>query len=182
MISRSLLRNTATVTGALLLASCGVTPIPRPAPPPPPAAPPPAPPPPPLATDWRDWPIAEGDWFYLRDADGSSARFGPPESEPHLSISCDFQTRHIELIVFGDPGAAGSGMITIRTSSGTLQWPAILDPDGYGTATSTRSANDSGLDKMIFSRGRFAVEVPGAAPIAVPAWAEVARVVEDCRG
>ncbi|MBP6113011.1 MAG: hypothetical protein KA482_11650 [Sphingobium sp.] len=181
MTVSSPLRLACILGGALILASCGPKPTPQPQPLPPPP-PPPAPIAVPLSADWREWPVAAGDWSYLRDVDGSSAHFGPPESEPYLSISCDFQTRHIELIVFGDPGKAGSGMITIYTTSGTLQWPAILDPDGYGTATATRSANDSGLDKMIFSRGRFAVEAPGAQPIAVPAWAEVARVIEDCRG
>jgi hypothetical protein len=37
------------------------------------------------------------------------------------------------------------------------------------------------LDAIAFSRGRFMVEVPGTATLYLPAWPEVARVVEDCR-
>ena len=38
------------------------------------------------------------------------------------------------------------------------------------------------LDAMVFSRGRFVVERTGAAPLVVPPYAEIGRVVEDCRG
>ncbi len=75
--------------------------------------------------------------------------------------------------------------MTIRTTGGDMQWPVMPGsaPGGAASyAVATRAAVDGGFDRMIFSRGRFAVESLGAAPIAVPAWAEVARVVEDCRG
>jgi hypothetical protein len=35
---------------------------------------------------------------------------------------------------------------------------------------------------MAFSRGRFLVTVEGGASLVVPAWPELARVIEDCRG
>ena len=37
------------------------------------------------------------------------------------------------------------------------------------------------LDAMAITRGRFAVEVEGEPGLYVPAWAEVTRVIEDCR-
>ncbi len=37
------------------------------------------------------------------------------------------------------------------------------------------------LDAVIFSRGRIALEVTGQSPLAIPSWAEIGRVVEDCR-
>lgn len=37
------------------------------------------------------------------------------------------------------------------------------------------------LDAMAFSRGRFAVEAGGLRSMAIPNWAELGRVVEDCR-
>jgi hypothetical protein len=43
-------------------------------------------------------------------------------------------------------------------------------------------SRDSLLDRMAFSRGRFIIVVPGAERLAIPAWPEFARVVEDCRG
>ncbi len=41
--------------------------------------------------------------------------------------------------------------------------------------------NDALLDAMAFSRGCFMVEAPGTAPLYLPSWAEVSRVIEDCR-
>ena len=43
------------------------------------------------------------------------------------------------------------------------------------------AANDPLLDAMAISKGRFAIEVPGQAALFVPSWAEVTRVIEDCR-
>jgi len=37
------------------------------------------------------------------------------------------------------------------------------------------------LDAMALSKGRFAVELEGEAALYLPAWAEVSRVIEDCR-
>jgi hypothetical protein len=34
---------------------------------------------------------------------------------------------------------------------------------------------------MAYSRGRIGVTVSGTSPLIVPAWPEVARLVEDCR-
>jgi hypothetical protein len=45
----------------------------------------------------------------------------------------------------------------------------------------TIPARDPLLDAMAFSKGRFAVEVTGGAPLYVPAYPEVTRVIEDCR-
>jgi hypothetical protein len=43
-------------------------------------------------------------------------------------------------------------------------------------------SNDPILDAMAFSRGRILVEAEGQQPIILPSWAEIARIVEDCRG
>lgn len=169
--------------GALILAACGTTPAPAPPPPPPP------PPPPAVVTlpaDWREWPVAEGDWNYRAVDGGSLASFGAPGQPALLMLRCESATHHVFVSrASAAPAEQIIGQMTIRTTSGDAQWPVL--PGGTpGAATSlavaTRAAVDGGFDRMIFSRGRFAVEAPGAQPIAVPAWAEVARVIEDCRG
>ncbi|HCY02645.1 MAG TPA: hypothetical protein DHU71_07085, partial [Erythrobacter sp.] len=47
--------------------------------------------------------------------------------------------------------------------------------------TATLAANDPLLDAMAVTRGRFAVETPGLSTLYLPPWAEVSRVIEDCR-
>ncbi len=154
---------------------------------PPPARPPaatpapaPAPGPPALSRDWRDWPAAPGTWLYRPDPGGSRATFGPANEGARLTLRCDLASRSVTLSLAGAAGAAGA-MMMVRTSSADLRWPVSPDPASVQLAA-TRAAADTGLDAIAFSRGRFVVEVPGTPPLVVPVWAEVARVIEDCRG
>jgi len=45
----------------------------------------------------------------------------------------------------------------------------------------TLSVRDSLLDAIALSRGRFAVEAAALPTLYLPSWAEVSRVIEDCR-
>ncbi len=55
-----------------------------------------------------------------------------------------------------------------------------MEPKGSGYSVSL-NPRDPLLDAMAITRGRFAVEVEGETPLYLPAWAEVTRVIEDCR-
>lgn len=144
--------------------------VPRVAPPPPPPTPAPtqapAPAPSPRAVDWQDWPVTPGTWRYAREATGSSATFGADQA----ALRC--QGGAVRLT--GAPG--GQGAVTIRTTSATRTLPTGAD------GAVSLSARDPLLDAIVFSRGRFTIERAGAATLVLPPWAEVARVVEDCRG
>ncbi|RDE07125.1 hypothetical protein [Sphingomonas aracearum] len=150
----------------------GRTPLPQP------ASPRPRPAPAPAAQDWRDRPYTPGDWVYRQDARGSLALFGPPNRDALLTLRCDRQRGQMFL---SRPGAAPAALV-IRTTSltRTLQAaPTGGEPPYVAAALLPR---DPLLDAMAFSRGRIVVEVAGAAPLVVPNWAEIGRVVEDCRG
>lgn len=69
--------------------------------------------------------------------------------------------------------------MTVRTTSLTRALP--VQPAATGPLSSALTPRDPLLDAMAFSRGRFLVEAAGAPYLAIPAWAEVARVTEDCR-
>lgn len=159
----------------LALAGCTAAPKPRPAPP---AAPVvvPLPAPVPLGSDWRDWPLTPGDWRYERTQFGSRATFGTTVSQ--VTLSCD-NDRNVRLSV----SRAVAGVATIRTSS-TLRTLSLAEtghpPASGGLATF--AASDPILDAMGFSRGRFVIEQAGAAPLVIPAYPEILRVAEDCRG
>lgn len=165
----------------LALAACVAPPAPVQAPPPAPALPPPAPPAVEPAGDWRDRPLTPGDWRYRPEQGGSVALFGPSAGEAALSIRCEIASRHIRIARSGTL-APGNGQMTIRSTFGVVQWPAGNGSGAIPHVVAIRSAGDAALDQIAFSRGRFAVEVPGLAPLVVPAWPEVARVIEDCRG
>ncbi|HWK35282.1 hypothetical protein [Sphingomonas sp.] len=165
-----------------VLAGCvpqGSPPAPEPpARPVPVPSPQPAPPPPPeLGADWRDWPLTPGDWVYRQDARGGIALYGRPGADAALTLRCDRADRAIYLSRAG----SGATAFTVRTSTQAKTLPA--QPTGGSPAyLATRIAPDDRLlDAMGFSRGRFIVETAGMAPLVVPAWAEVLRIVEDCR-
>ena len=153
---------------------------------PPPSAPPPprvleAPRPAPVtapapAADWRDWPYSPGTWTYRRDARGSIALFGVVGADAALTLRCDLAARQIFL------SRAGSTVtpLTIRTSSTTRSLP--VQPVGAPYVAAALAANDPILDAVGFSRGRFVVSQAGQPPLVVPAWAEIERVTQDCRG
>ena len=179
------LRLAASLAGIAVLAGC----VPRAAPPVPapprpiPVRPQPAPlPAPPPSSDWRDWALSPGTWRYARAAGGSSATFGRDARDWSLRLTCRANARQVLIERVGQ----GATTLTIRTStvSRTLPAAAMSHADAQPplTIVATLPASDPLFDAMGFSRGRFIVEGGAPGPLVVPAWPEVLRVVEDCRG
>ncbi|HZF42499.1 MAG TPA: hypothetical protein VEZ48_03745 [Sphingomonadaceae bacterium] len=135
-------------------------------------APAPAPTPPPVG--WSEQPLTPGTWTYASADTGSAASFGAAGATV-FTLRCDLASRNVSLQRFGP---VGGGQMSVRTSFGARSLP--ITPDAP-FAAATMTARDPFLDNMIFSRGRFSVEVPGSGMLVLPAWAEAARVVEDCR-
>jgi hypothetical protein len=121
-------------------------------------------------------PIA-GNWVYSQTADGSEASFVSASAMPQLTIRCTRATRRVTI---AKPASGAAPFLNIWTNAQTRDLPASFNP-----ATQRLSADvasfDPLLDAIAFSRGRFGVSVSGTPALVVPAWAEVARVVEDCR-
>ena len=159
------------ISPLLLLAACVGPSQPPPAPEPAPSAPVPAPlPAPPPAPNWADRIPTPGNWTYAREAGGSVARHGS-----QFAIRCVSGGRQIAL---ERSGVASASAMMIRTTSATRALPARVQG---GNIVSMLPARDPLLDAIGFSRGRFAVEVAGMPGLILPTWAEVQRVVEDCR-
>lgn len=169
----------------LALASCSVPEIvPQPAPPAPVPAPAPAPrptpspTPPPLSADWRDWPLTPGTWAYRQDARGSIALYGRPGGEAELTLRCDRARGRLYLSRRSD----AAGALTIRTSTDRKTVEAQPTGGTPAYAAAELEPRDPLVDSIGFSRGRFVVQGGGAADLVAPAWPEILRVAEDCRG
>ncbi len=169
-LSRKLLA-TAPLTALALVAACVPAtkpPVqaPRPVPTTPAAPPKPAPPPP---TDWRDAPQTPGDWRITSPgiANFANGTFG---------IRCNRAASTISLFRSGT--SAGSASLTITTSDTNR---ALAAHPVSGGIQVDLSASDRLLDSMAFSRGRFMVQAQGMAPLYIPSWSEISRVIEDCR-
>jgi hypothetical protein len=120
--------------------------------------------------EWQYRPLTPGAWRYQGDAAGSLASFGADTAV----LRCDRATGRISLRAAGSGGA-----MTVRTSYGAAIWPAVTQG---GQLIATRAASDSGLDQIAYSRGKIALESAGQPALILPAWAELSRVIEDCRG
>ncbi len=131
--------------------------------------------------DWRDWGLTPGTWVYRQDARGSIALFGRPGEPADLTLRCDRARAQLYLSRRGEPPPEGTAPLAIRTTSMTRRLSALPtggDPSYLAVALGVR---DPLLDAMGFSRGHFTVEVGDLPVLVVPAWAELLRVVEDCR-
>lgn len=168
------------VLGACTAVPTAAPPIPARPVPVPVVTPPPAPAP---SSDWRDWPLTPGDWSYRRDARGSLALFGVGGTAAQAMLRCDVARRRVYLSRL--PGAAvpaASATLSIRTSSVVRAVAAVAGSGTPAYWVAEFDVRDPLLDAMAFSRGRFVIETAGAPRLVIPAWAEVSRVIEDCRG
>ena len=148
-------------------------PTPRPSAPTPPGPRPAVTPSSTVLAAWADAALSPGRWTYqpARSA-GSRALFGPANA-PSFQVACA-AGRLLNLTRTG----AAAGTLTIRTTSTLRTLPGTRSDQGLSAQL---PANDPLMDAIAFSRGRFAVEAPGVPALVIPAWPELARVVEDCR-
>lgn len=118
-----------------------------------------------------------GNWSYATTADGSEATFANLTQQPQLTIRCTRSTRRIAIL---KNAAAASPTMWIWTSSQKRSLPATYDSSS-GRVDAELGAFDPLLDAIASSRGRIGFSTSGLAALVVPPWAEVARVIEDCR-
>lgn len=166
-----------------ILALAGCTTVPRVAPPPAPAAPVAVPPPPapvaaPRGSDWRDWPVTPGNWVYRQDGRGSIALYGAGGADAELTLRCDRDRGRVFLSRKG----AGVSQLSVRTSSSLHPLRVVPTSGAVPYLAAELQPRDAALDAMGYSRGRFVVEGAGLPTLVLPAWPEILRVAEDCRG
>lgn len=195
---KNLRLTSAAMLGTLALAACvppSAEPTPVPSPTPTPVATP-TPTPTPVAQpddaplqvvapsfdNWMDAPQTPGDWEYTSDPGETLAVFGTGRSSDtvELIIRCDRQSRRVGIARRGV--AQGQVEMLVRTETQDRRLTAGPVSTARPLVVTELAASDPLLDAIAFSKGRFAVDVAGVEPIYVPAWPEITRVVEDCRG
>ena len=166
----------------LAIAACSPAP-PEPAPAPQPTKPvaiaPPVTEPVQPKGDWIDWPITPGEWVYRKDSRGSLALFGEAGRDAVFIIRCDQSDRQLFLSRSGSVG--DQAKMVLRASAGLQTYSAANSGGTPNYAAISVAPRDIMMDRIAYSRGRFAVETTGLLSLAIPAWPEFSRVVEDCR-
>ncbi len=178
---------------ALSLSACGCVPsveapvaTPAPAPVATPApTPTPTPPPAPAVVDeprfanYLDAPQTPGDWIYAAESRETFAIFGNGREEPLAIIRCDLQSKRVGIGRFGSNRGSATLRIRTETRTGTLQ--AVTRESSRPLVAAEVNARDPLLDALAITKGRFTLETEGMRTLYLPAWAEVTRVIEDCR-
>ena len=121
-------------------------------------------------------PIA-GNWRYAAVAGGSEATFANASALPQLIIRCSRATRRVTI---AKPASAAAPFLAVWTATLARSVPASFNPQ-TARLTAELAAYDPLLDALAFGRGRIGVTVSGTPSLVVPAWPEIARVIEDCR-
>lgn len=119
----------------------------------------------------------EGSWTYAATPEGSDASFTNLSAIPQLSVHCTRATRRVSI---SKPATAAAPTITVWTSSLTRSIPSSFNP-ATSRLTVDLTNYDPILDAIAASRGRIGFGVGSEPPLILPAWAEAARVIEDCR-
>ena len=118
-----------------------------------------------------------GTWSYRAIEGGSESDFIDAAATVRLKIGCNRAARTVSITRTGVAAAAPT--LTVWTSSLSRSVPARFLSTKELVAD--MAATDPLLDAMAFSRGRLATAAQGAPMVAVPAWPEIDRVIEDCR-
>ena len=121
-------------------------------------------------------PIA-GSWSYAPVADGSDAVFANSAGAPQLFVHCARATRHV---MISKPATAAAPAINVWTSSLSRSVAATFNPV-TARLTIDLANYDPLLDAIASSHGRIGFSAGSQSPLVVVPWAEVARVIEDCR-
>lgn len=175
-------RGSIIVIASLGAASCSA-PAPQPTPAPPAARPAPTLTPTstalPAKANWMDEPQTAGDWFYRRANGTTAALFGDSGTDARFAVTCILTQRRVTLARSGT--ASGPVTMGIRTESADRAVTASPSAGNLPSIVATLPSNDPLLDAIAFSKGRFAVEVPGESTLYLPSWPEITRVIEDCR-
>ncbi|MDX1704012.1 hypothetical protein [Altererythrobacter ishigakiensis] len=127
---------------------------------------------------WNDEPQTPGTWTYVNEPGESLGLFGDANPVHLFVLRCDKESRQIGIARRGE--SQSELMMRVRTETAERLLNASEVP-GYGLVAANLPANDPLLDAMAITKGRFAIEVEGMEPLYIPAWAEVTRVIEDCR-
>lgn len=126
--------------------------------------------------------MTPGGWSYRSEGQRSGAAYGIRGAAPVLTLRCERLNRTISLERPVPAAPTTAGAITVRTTFGDAQWPASAADPARPLLSVRRAATDPLFDRIAYSRGRFMIEASGAGALILPAWPEVARVIEDCRG
>lgn len=129
--------------------------------------------------NYLDAPQTPGTWEFEDEPSEKLALFGINPRQPIFLIRCG--DGQIALARATDRSQSETRAMSVTTETKTRQLQASPVPQRPDLLAARLDPSDPLLDAMAITRGRFAVGVEGERTLYLPAWAEVTRVIEDCR-
>ena len=127
--------------------------------------------------DFSYAPVTPGAWTYRTVTGGTEAAFVDGGGATRMIIACGKVTR---LVTLSRLSAAHATTMSFWTSSASRDLLSRFDQPS-GRVIAQLGGMDPLLDAIAFSRGRFAISMPGYPALVLPAGTEIAHVIEDCR-
>ena len=115
----------------------------------------------------------------MEEPSESLALFGERPDSPVFILRC--ANGVVGLAREASNSTLASRVMVVRTETRTRNLIADAVSAPRRLIAAELSPRDPLLDAMAITKGRFAVEVEGERTLYLPAWAEVTRVIEDCR-
>lgn len=147
------------------------------------AVPPPAPPVAairePEYRNYLDAPQTPGTWTYANRQGETLALYGEDPRAPLFLMRCTGTAVAIARVT--DQANSAPRVMSVTTETVTRQLEAAPVAGSANLLAAPLPPGDPLLDAMAITKGRFAIEVEGERSLYLPAWAEVTRVIEDCR-
>jgi hypothetical protein len=135
----------------------------------------------PVYQSYLDAPQTAGTWTYSDDPGETLAAFFETGNDIEFVLRCDKATGMVRIGRFISSPDTANRLMRITTETSTRQLQARPVANAVLVAAAELDPRDPLLDAMALTKGRFAVEVEGERTLYLPAWAEVTRVIEDCR-
>jgi hypothetical protein len=135
-----------------------------------------------VSNSWIDAALTPGAWSYTDYGAGAGKRalFSDANGEYLFSLAC-VSGRSGPEILFSRIGRPAKRDLAMTIYTETAQRTLAAQQGTPAVIAVTLAAADPLLDAMALSKGHFAVETEGEPPLYLPSWAEVSRVIEDCR-
>lgn len=136
----------------------------------------------PVFENYLDAPQTAGTWTFVVDRQGPRAVYGTNANRPDFIVRCTGPK--VALARRATQQVTGERTMSITTETTTRDLALMLVPSASPSDTLLAvglEPNDPLLDAMAITKGRIAIGVEGERTLYLPAWAEISRVIEDCR-
>jgi hypothetical protein len=121
-------------------------------------------------------------WFVRSGKQGDWAGYGPPYSEPTVSVRCDRENNRLVFRTIAMP-RSGAGETTIQLSVPGLdqEISAQADEEGLPGTEASVPTDAEWLERLVTASGSLTIRAGSSDAIVVPVGQQLTSLIRDCR-